>query len=166
LGNQRSQAHELVSIRQKKSVSKNGRFDQLSDQANMHYHRAIRDQTDPGVLRQQTKTDDQGILESLEIFLVQTGIDNVKEDGWNLSLSIQIIFDGGILWKQFSRQVGVGNVLVMRRESITLQTEWANPHFGAHIYLADIRLKQNANCSSAYRYIDDDRKNQSRCSYQ
>lgn len=71
------------------------------------YHSAIGDKTDKGVGWEQTEADDDGIAEGFEVFFVETGIHDEKEDGGHLSWPGEGVLDGGVLWEQFSGQVGV-----------------------------------------------------------
>ena len=91
------------------------------------YHGAIGDQTNEGMRRQQAQTDDQRILEGLEVILVHAGIDDVQKDGWDLSTPRECVLNGRVLGQQLCWKVGIGDVAVVRRELVTMQTEWANP---------------------------------------
>ncbi len=47
----------------------------------MTYHGTVCYQTDKGVGWDQAKTDNEGITEGLQVFLVKAGIDDEKENG-------------------------------------------------------------------------------------
>jgi len=86
--------------------------------------------------RQKTKTDDDGVPQSLEVGLIQACIHDKQEDGRDLSRSAQCVFDSCVLWQKFGRQVGIGYIFVVRRERISLKTERTNPQFSSNIDLA------------------------------
>lgn len=50
--------------------------------------------------------------------------------------AVQVIFNSSVLWEQLGGQVGVGDIFVVRRKGITLQTEWTDPELSAYIDLA------------------------------
>jgi hypothetical protein len=93
------------------------------------------DETDQGIWGQQTQADYQGFSQSLEFILVDTSVNNVKEDGWDLSRSRKGIFDSGVLGQQLGRQVGCRDILVMRRERVSLKTERTDPEFASDVDL-------------------------------
>lgn len=86
--------------------------------------------------RQQTQTDDQRVLQGLEIILVNAGIHDVQKDGRDLSTPGQCVLDRRVLCQQLCREVCVGDVAVVRGELVAMQTEWANPEFAAGVNLA------------------------------
>ena len=52
--------------------------------------------------------------------------------------SAQGILNCGILGKQLGGEVGIGDILVVRRESISRQAEGADPKLSAHVDLAAV----------------------------
>lgn len=102
----------------------------------MTHHGSIGNQAHQGVRRQKTQTDDQRLSKSLEILQIQTGVDDIEEDGRNLRWAGERILDSGVFREKLSREVGAGDVLVMGRESIALKTEGADPEFSADVDLA------------------------------
>lgn len=102
----------------------------------IRYHGAIGDQTDKCMRRKQTQADHQRILQSLEIILVHASVHDIQEDGRDLSTSCECIFNGRVLSQQLGWKVGVGNVAIVRRELVAVQTERADPELPARIDLA------------------------------
>jgi hypothetical protein len=98
-------------------------------------HGTKSDETDQSVWRQQTQADHQSLSQSLEFILVDTSVNNVEEDGWDLSRSRKGIFDSSVLGQQLGRQVGSRNILVMRREWVSLKTERTDPEFASDVDL-------------------------------
>lgn len=99
------------------------------------YHSSESDETDQGIWGQQTQANDQSLSQSLELVLVDTGIDHVKEDGWDLGRSRKGVFDSGVLRQQLGRQVGSRDILVVRRERVSLKTEWTDPELSTDVNL-------------------------------
>ena len=93
------------------------------------------DKTDQSVWGQQTQANDQSLSQSLELVLVDTGIDHVEEDGWDLGRSRKGIFDSGVLGQQLGGQVGSRDILVVRRERVSLKTEWTDPELSTDVNL-------------------------------
>lgn len=102
----------------------------------IQYHCAVGDQTDKGMRRKQTQADHQRILQGLEIIFVHTSVHHVQEDGRDLGTSCKRVFNGGMFGQQLGWEVGVGNIAIMRRELVAMQTERADPEFSARINLA------------------------------
>lgn len=96
-------------------------------------HSTIRDQADQRIGRQQAEADDNSFLQGLQVVLVETGIDHEQKDRGDLSGSRERVLDGGVLGKELGRQVGGGNILVVWREGISLQTERTNPELASHV---------------------------------
>jgi hypothetical protein len=46
------------------------------------------------------------------------------------------VFDGGVFWKKFSRQIGIRDIFVMGWKAVTRQTERTNPELSTNINLA------------------------------
>lgn len=103
-------------------------------------HGAKGDQADQSVRREQTEADDQGISESLEVILVQAGIDDEQEYGGDLCGTCERILDGGVFGEELCGEVCAGNVLVVGRESIAGETKGAYPEFAADVDLAKRRV--------------------------
>jgi hypothetical protein len=102
----------------------------------IRYHCAIGDQTDKCVRRKQTQANHQRVLQSLQIILVHAGVHDIQEDGRDLSTSCQCVFNGRVLSQQLGWKIGVGDVAVVRRELVAVQTERADPELPARIDLA------------------------------
>jgi len=100
-------------------------------------HGTVGDQTDQGVGRQQTERHDDGILEGLQAILLLTCVDNEDEDWGHGSGSGQSVLDGGAGRVQLWGDGVLGNVLVVRWQAVTLQTEGADPYPCAHVDLAE-----------------------------
>jgi hypothetical protein len=100
------------------------------------HHGPVGNQPNKREWRQKTETDDDGIPQSLEVRLIQARIHDEQEDRRNLGWSAQCVFDSRVLWQKFCRQVGVGDVLVMRRERIPLKAERTDPQFSSNVDLA------------------------------
>jgi hypothetical protein len=84
---------------------------------------------------QETQTDNERILEGLEIILIHARINHIQKDGRDLSTPRQRVLDRCVLREQLSREVGVGDVAVMRWELVTMQTEGADPEFSSGVDL-------------------------------
>jgi hypothetical protein len=50
--------------------------------------------------------------------------------------SRESVFDCGVFWKKFSRQIGIRNIFVMGWKAITGQTKRTNPELSTNINLA------------------------------
>lgn len=107
-------------------------------------HSTERDETNQSVGRQQAQADDDGFLERIEIFLVQTGIDHKEENRRDLSRSREGVLDRRVLWKKLGREVGRRNVLVMRREGVSLQTKGTDPDLASSVDGARNRFQKLA----------------------
>ena len=59
-----------------------------------------------------------------------------EEDGRDLGGSGERVLDRGVFWQELRREIRVGDILVMRRESVALQAERAYPKLPANVYLA------------------------------
>ena len=70
------------------------------------YHSTKCDETDQGIWRQQTQTDDQSLSQSLKLILVDTSVDYVKEYRGDLGWSRKGIFDSGVFRQQLGGKVG------------------------------------------------------------
>lgn len=86
--------------------------------------------------REQTQTDDQRVLQSLEIILIDASIDNVQKDGRDLRTPGQGILDRGVLGQQLCGQVSVGDIAVVGRELVAVQAEGTDPQLATGIDLA------------------------------
>lgn len=100
------------------------------------HDRAKGDEPDERMLRQQTQRDNDGILERLQVILVQAGVDDVEEDGRDLHRPRERVLDCGVFRQQLGREVVARDVLVVRRERVALEAEWADPELAAHVDLA------------------------------
>jgi len=99
-------------------------------------HGFISDQTDQGVGRQQAERHDDRVLESLQTILLLTCVDDEDEDRGNGGGSSESVLDGGARGVQLWRNGVLRDVLVVRWQTIALQTEGADPYPGAHVDLA------------------------------
>ena len=50
--------------------------------------------------------------------------------------SSESVFDGGVFWKKFSRQIGIRDIFIMGWEAVTGQTKRTNPELSTNINLA------------------------------
>ena len=73
----------------------------------MAYHGTKRDQPNESIWRQQTQTNDQRISQGLQIVVIQTGIDNKKEDGRDGGWASEGVFDGSVFGQELSGEVCV-----------------------------------------------------------
>lgn len=101
----------------------------------MTYHSTKGDETDQGIWGQQTQADYQCLSQSLEFILVDAGIYYVKENGWDLSGSRESVFDSGVFGQQFGGEIGCRDVLIVRWERVSLETEWTDPEFAPDVNL-------------------------------
>ena len=99
------------------------------------YHSSESDETDQGIWGQQTQANDQSLSQSLQFIFIDTGVNHVKEDGRDLSRSRKGIFDSGVLGQQFGGQIGSRDILVVRREGVSLKTEWTDPKLSTDVNL-------------------------------
>ena len=99
-------------------------------------HRAERDETNQRVRREETQADYESIPESFEVFFVKTCVDYEDKDGGNLSGAREWVFDGGVFSEKLGWEVGIRNILVVRRECVALKTKGTYPEFAADIDLA------------------------------
>jgi hypothetical protein len=111
------------------------------------HHGAESDQADEGIGREEAERGHKGLAESVELVLVNASVDDVEEDGRHRGRARESVLDGRVLWQQLGRQVGLRDLLVVRRERVTLKTERADPHFAADINLAVKRLAVLHTCT-------------------
>lgn len=102
----------------------------------MTYHCAVCDQTNQSVLWEQAQAHDDRVLERLQTVLLLASVDDEQEDRWRRCGAREAVFDGcaagvKLWWDLLGR-----DVLVVRWQSVSLQTERTYPHPGAHIDLA------------------------------
>lgn len=77
--------------------------------------------------RKKTERNHQGVLQRLEIIIIHTCIDHIEKDGRHLCTPCKRVFNGRVLGQQLCGEVGVGDIAVMRRELVAVQTERADP---------------------------------------
>jgi hypothetical protein len=56
--------------------------------------------------------------------------------GRHLNGSSKSVFDGGVFWKKFSRQIDIRDIVVMGWKAVTRQTQRTNPELSTNINLA------------------------------
>ena len=100
------------------------------------YHRSVGNQSNESVRRDQAQRDDENVSEGFEVVSVEAGVHDEEEDGRDLSWSGKGVFDGGVFWKELRREVVGGEVLVVRREGVSLKAEGTDPEFGSDVELA------------------------------
>lgn len=98
-------------------------------------HSSESDETDQSIWGQQAQAYDQSLSQSLQFIFIDTGVDHVEEDGWDLGRSRKGIFDSGVLGQQLGGQVGSRDILVVRREGVSLKTEWTDPKLSTDVNL-------------------------------
>ena len=101
------------------------------------HHCAVCDQTDKGVLWQQAQAHDDRVLERLQAVLLLARVHDEQEDRGRGGRARQAVLDGGAAGVELWGDLLGGDVLVVRREGVALQTEGAYPHPRAHINLAE-----------------------------
>jgi len=115
------------------------------------HHGAVGDETDESVGRKETERNDQSLLQSLQLVLVDTGVYNIEEDGRDSSWTRESVLDGRVLGEELGREVGSGNVLVVGWERVSLQTEGADPEFTSDIDLTIVSIDSRLSVSSELR---------------
>lgn len=85
---------------------------------------------------EKAQADDDGVLERLEVIIVEASVDDVEEDGRDLRRAGERVLDGGVLGEEFGGEVVGGDVLVVRREGVALQAEGADPQLASDVDLA------------------------------
>ena len=103
------------------------------------YHGAECDEANEGVWGDKAQANNQCVAKSLQILLLQASVDDKQKDGGHRCRAGKRVFDGGVFGQELSRQIGIGDILVVRRECITLQAERADPEFTTDINLAKFR---------------------------
>ena len=106
--------------------------------------------------RHQAQADNQAVLERFQVLLIQASVDNKEKDGRHLSRTSEGVFDRSEFGQQLGGQVGGRNVLVVRRESVTLQAEGADPELASHVDLA-VRLQKRNKLSKCLNSSSEDR---------
>lgn len=101
------------------------------------HHRTKCDQAHKCLRRQHRDGCTQSTSKSLKIIFQQAGIHNEEKDRRNRRRSRQCILNGRVLREELCRQICVGDVFVMRRESIPLQTEGTDPELSTNINLTN-----------------------------
>lgn len=99
-------------------------------------HGSVGDESDEGVRGDHAEGDDEHVAEGLEVVCVEAGVDDKQEDGRHLRRPGERVLDRRVLWQQFGREVVGGQVLVVRRERVALQTERADPQLRSDVELA------------------------------
>lgn len=102
----------------------------------MTYHCTVGDQANQRIGRQQAQADYQCLLQRLELILIDTGVNNIEENGRDLGRARKSVLDSGELGQKLGRKIVGGKVLVvMRRERVTLETERTDPHLASDVDL-------------------------------
>lgn len=104
----------------------------------MSYHCAVCDQTDQSVLWQQAQAHDDRVLQRLQAVLLLASVDNEEENRRRRGGAREAVLDRCAAGVKLWRNLLGGDVLVVRRQSVSLQTEGAYPHPCAHVDLAEI----------------------------
>ena len=99
-------------------------------------HRAERDETNQRVGRKETQADDESITEGFEVFFVEACVDYEDEDGGNLGGAREGVLNGRVFGEELGWEVGVRDILVVRRECVALKTKGTYPEFAADVDLA------------------------------
>lgn len=99
------------------------------------YHGTKGDQTDQCVWGQQAQADNQSLSQSLELVLVDTSVDHVKEYRGDLGGSRKGVFDSSVFRQQLGGEVGSRDILIVRWERVPLQTERTDPEFAPNVDL-------------------------------
>jgi hypothetical protein len=100
------------------------------------YHCAVCNQTDQGVLREQAQAHDDRVLERLQAVLLLASVDDEQEDRRRGGWARKAVLDGCAAGVQLWGDLLCRDVLVVRRQGVSLQTEGTYPHPGAHVDLA------------------------------
>ena len=85
--------------------------------------------------RDQAQRDDEHVPQRLEVVGVEAGVDDEEEDGRDLSWAGEGVFDSGVFWEEFRREVVGCEVFVVRREGVSLEAEGTDPEFGSDVEL-------------------------------
>lgn len=101
----------------------------------MSYHSPVCDQSYERVGGKQAQANDDSIAKGFEVLFIHAGVDDEKEDGWDLRGSAQGVFDGGVFWEEFGGKVRIGDVFVVRREGVSREAEGAYPEFSPDVDL-------------------------------
>ena len=99
-------------------------------------HSTEGDETYQGVGREKTQADDESITESFEVFFVETCVDYEDEDGGNLGGAREGVLNGRVFSEELGWEVGIRDILVVRRECVALKTKGTYPEFAADVDLA------------------------------
>lgn len=91
------------------------------------HHCAVSDQSDESVLGQEGQAGNDCLLECGKVLLVQAGVNDIEEDGRDLSGPRERVLDGRVLWQELCGEVGVADVLVVGREGVPGEAERADP---------------------------------------
>jgi hypothetical protein len=108
--------------------------------------------------REEAEGDDDGLFESLEVVLIETGVDDEDEDGRDLSGAGEGVLDGGVFREEFGGEVVGGDVLVVRREGVALQAEGADPQLAANVDLTVGVKDGSAGSLAGDGFVEDGRK--------
>jgi hypothetical protein len=122
------------------------------------HHRAVGDESDESVRGQQTQADDDRLPECLEVILVQTGVDDVEEDGRDLGGASEGVLDCGVLGEELGGEVVARDVLVVRREGVALEAEGADPELPPHVNLTVRVQNRAAGCFARHGLVQDGRE--------
>lgn len=79
----------------------------------------------------------QGVLERLQLPLVDRGVNDPQEDGRSRGGARQRVLDGGVVGDELGGQVVLVDVVVVRREVVALVAEGADPDLGFEVDAAE-----------------------------
>jgi hypothetical protein len=104
----------------------------------MSYHSAKCDQADQSIRGKQAQAHDDGVLERLQTVLLLACVDHEQKNRGRRCRSRQSIFDGGTVGVELGGHGILRDVLVMRRQRVSLKTERTDPEACSHIDLATL----------------------------
>jgi hypothetical protein len=104
------------------------------------YHGTVCDQADQRILREQAQAHDDRVLERLQAVLLLACVHDEYEDRRGLDRLRKAVLDGSAVCVQLWGYLLLRDVLVVRREVVTVETEGAYPHAGAHVDLTVLSL--------------------------
>jgi hypothetical protein len=95
------------------------------------------------VRRKEAEADDKTLAQSFEVVVVETGVNDVEEDGRNLGRATEGVFYRRVFREKLGGKVGHRDVFVVRREGIALEAKGTDPQLSAHVDLA-VRVEHSA----------------------
>lgn len=93
---------------------------------NSAYHGAVGDQTDQRIRRQKRQAHDERVLERLQAVILLASVHDIHKDRGG-GRSSQLILDRSTRRVELGGYRVLRDVLVVRREGVTHQTEGTNP---------------------------------------